>query len=319
VSEPIVVDATNAGTEFPMLVVSDEQLPTTLTVKKVDSDTGAALSGATFQLWRQGGDSGDSLVGTCTTDDTGTCSIDGPAFGTYYWVETAAPAGYLLPDDPKSDLIVVDADNAGTEMGVVTFADVPTGSLSIHKVVDKTSAEYGDTLTYTLQLHAVGPQLQNDVTVTDYLPGYDPADHDSGKVTYVDGSAGCSVACTTSYDGTDHQLTWRLSAAIPPPTDVELTFRATIDTPAADANGALPAEQIDNAAVVSSDHTPKTRSNKVVTTVVAVLGEKIVKPPTQPSVLPFTGAAVPIQPAIWAGMLLIGIGVALAGVRRRRA
>ena len=40
--------------------------------------------------------------------------------------------------------------------------------------------------------------------------------------------------------------------------------------------------------------------------------------PTQPSVVPFTGAVLPIQPAAILAVLMIGTGVVLTAVRRRR-
>ena len=47
----------------------------------------------------------------------------------------------------------------------------------------------------------------------------------------------------------------------------------------------------------------------------AVLGEKIVKNP--PQVLPFTGAALPLQPAALVALFMLGVGVILTSVRRK--
>ncbi|MFD4631557.1 choice-of-anchor A family protein [Streptomyces sp. NPDC058284] len=78
-----------------------------VTVVKKDKETGRALPGAVFQLWRetngraglqQSGSDPDTETGEpCTTSTTGTCRKH-VATGTYYWVETKAPGGYELPD-----------------------------------------------------------------------------------------------------------------------------------------------------------------------------------------------------------------------------
>ncbi|MFJ7202499.1 choice-of-anchor A family protein [Streptomyces sp. NPDC098789] len=69
---------------------------------------GAALAGAKFELWHETngrpgaqftGMDADAKVKDCTTTATGLCDFTGP-LGTYYWRETAAPTGYLLPANP---------------------------------------------------------------------------------------------------------------------------------------------------------------------------------------------------------------------------
>lgn len=72
----------------------------TLTLTKVDSDDHlTALSGAKFALYRMGGES-DIKIGTYTTDNRGKIYADVYNTGDYYWVETQAPAGYLLNTVP---------------------------------------------------------------------------------------------------------------------------------------------------------------------------------------------------------------------------
>jgi hypothetical protein len=100
-------------------------------VKKVDDATGAVLSGATYQLYREsngvaglqatGGSPNtlDSKSGQCTTAADGTCSIAGLPAGTYYWLETKAPTGYALSAVP-SDAVVVDQSTTTTS----TMSDV---------------------------------------------------------------------------------------------------------------------------------------------------------------------------------------------------
>ncbi|PZF81387.1 hypothetical protein C1I92_21310 [Jiangella anatolica] len=122
VSDPIVIDASNAGGDITQVVMHDPRLLSELSVHKVAEDTGESLPGAVFDLVLA---DGDIVVGTCTTGDDGTCTIENLDFGDYYWVEIAAPEGYLLPDDVTSDIVSITAENAGTVIAAVTFVDPP--------------------------------------------------------------------------------------------------------------------------------------------------------------------------------------------------
>ncbi|MFD0342267.1 choice-of-anchor A family protein [Streptomyces sp. NPDC127117] len=104
--------------------------PTTgeVRVLKTDTDTGAPLAGADFELWRETNDvpglqttgtAPDTRVTTCTTAADGICAAT-TTTGTYYWRETAAPDGYDLPDPNVFGPLVLTRGNAGT--GVETEA-----------------------------------------------------------------------------------------------------------------------------------------------------------------------------------------------------
>ncbi|MCY0948199.1 choice-of-anchor A family protein [Streptomyces sp. H27-S2] len=80
-------------------------------LRKTDQETGLPLAGARFEPWREengrdglqtaGPDADFRLAaGTCTTDVGGTCTVELPIGETYYWRETAVPAGYDLPVNP---------------------------------------------------------------------------------------------------------------------------------------------------------------------------------------------------------------------------
>ena len=92
-----------------------------------------------------------------------------------------------------------------------------------------------------------------------------------------------------------------------------MSYQVTIDIPSFDPTAGLPPETILNSGVVASAETPSTSSNQVKTTVTAVLGVKLVRPPK----LPFTGA--PISTSLIAGLSMLGLGVVLTAVRRRKS
>lgn len=86
----------------------DDPAPVTGTVSvlKRDADTGAALQGARFELWRETngtaglqntGPQADTLVAECVTPASGVCERTTEP-GTYYWRETRAPLGYDLDE-----------------------------------------------------------------------------------------------------------------------------------------------------------------------------------------------------------------------------
>ncbi|MFE3865690.1 choice-of-anchor A family protein, partial [Streptomyces goshikiensis] len=101
-------------------------------VIKQDSESSAPLGGATFQLWRESngitglqvaGATPDTPVGLpCVTGADGVCTSGQVPLGTYYWQETAAPAGYDLPTpntftatlDEIGETVTVTATNTKT-------------------------------------------------------------------------------------------------------------------------------------------------------------------------------------------------------------
>jgi uncharacterized surface anchored protein len=122
-SDPVLIDASNAGGELTRVVVHDPRLLSELSVHKVAEDTGESLPGAVFDLVLEGDD--DTVVGTCTTGDDGLCTVGDLDFGDYHWVEITAPEGYLLPDDVTTETISITAGNAGTDIAAVTVVDPP--------------------------------------------------------------------------------------------------------------------------------------------------------------------------------------------------
>ncbi|MDK1475378.1 choice-of-anchor A family protein [Streptomyces sp. 549] len=128
----------------------------TVAVVKRDAQTGEALPGARFQLWRESnGTSGlqttgatpDTAVGeVCTTGDDGRCarSIEP---GSYYWQETAAPDGYRLPDPSVFGPLAVTAENAQRGVSVtVRNEPAPAPDKRADLVVMKRDAATGKPL-----------------------------------------------------------------------------------------------------------------------------------------------------------------------------
>ncbi|WP_328968433.1 choice-of-anchor A family protein [Streptomyces sp. NBC_00239] len=122
-----------------------------VSVLKVDSESDEVLPGAVFELWKEtngtpglqtGATGGDTKVDDCTTPATGVCSSS-QALGTYYWRETAPPAGHDLPSDPVFGPLVLTAENASAGVSVraantATVVPPPTGTVSVRKVDSET-------------------------------------------------------------------------------------------------------------------------------------------------------------------------------------
>ena len=128
-SDPVTINAGNAGTTLPVRTFTDPRSLSRLVVEKLDATNQAPLDGAEFTLWLDGDGNGgpptaaDTSIGNCTTGANGQCAVENLDFGTYYWEETAAPTGYQLPVDVFSASITVDTTNAGTTLPVRSFDD----------------------------------------------------------------------------------------------------------------------------------------------------------------------------------------------------
>lgn len=121
----VTLNAANGGTTMPPYQFTNPRLPGAAQVLKVDEVDRSVLPGGTFNLYLDDGDGvygrGDSLVGQCTTNTTGTCRLADLDVGTYFWVEVSPPVGYLLPADPVSGPVRVTAGM--TSVPQITFAD----------------------------------------------------------------------------------------------------------------------------------------------------------------------------------------------------
>ncbi|GLF97330.1 SpaA isopeptide-forming pilin-related protein [Streptomyces yaizuensis] len=153
---PLVLTAANAGAGVSVTAPNKPTAPVTgnVTVVKTDATTGATLAGAVFELWQEtngapglqtgGADPDTQLNGPCTTGADGRCTRT-VGIGSYYWRETAAPAGYDLPADPVFGPLTLTAQNAGAGVSV-TAQNAPTAPVTGRVTVVKTDAATGDPL-----------------------------------------------------------------------------------------------------------------------------------------------------------------------------
>jgi uncharacterized repeat protein (TIGR01451 family)/fimbrial isopeptide formation D2 family protein len=260
-------------------------------------------------------------VVTGTISDGGTLSGDGKSIT---WTVT------LAPGDNKTLTYAVKVDQAAPagaflvntakfqNLTDTTTHVVPTGALTLVKTVSPVAGHgvvvnFGDKLTYTLTASATGQLDQTDAVVRDTLPGMDPAHPKSGDVTYVAASAKCIGAGTCTVTGPDASglITWHLGA-MAAGTSRQVTFQVIIKDVTGPAGGTV-AEDIINQGTVQSARTPVTPSNVVVTPVSKVLPVKV-----GPKELPHTGAFLPVAPTVGGGILLLGLGVLLVAITRRR-
>ncbi|MFI3249754.1 MAG: SpaA isopeptide-forming pilin-related protein, partial [Eubacteriales bacterium] len=142
VPSPYILDTTprevyvGAGKNIT-ITVENERHPN-LTIKKVDSITGSALSGAQFTVWYavNGSLEGDlRKIGTYTTNSSGEIELEGLDVGWYRIEETKAPSGYSTNSNNVQDVFLkADVDQT------ITFENTPLGALIIKKV-DATTGE----------------------------------------------------------------------------------------------------------------------------------------------------------------------------------
>ncbi|MFE7562419.1 collagen binding domain-containing protein, partial [Kitasatospora sp. NPDC057500] len=151
---PLVLTPANAA-QGVQVTAPDAQQPVVtgeVRVLKTNSETGAPLAGGVFELWEETngipglqttGVNPDTQVGaSCTTGADGLCSRT-VELGTYYWLETAAPPGFVLPADPVFGPLVLTPANAAEGVQVTApdaLQPVVTGEVRVLKTDAVTGA-----------------------------------------------------------------------------------------------------------------------------------------------------------------------------------
>lgn len=116
------------------LTKKNQLTPGSVVLTKEDAASGDVLAGAIFELQDQ---QGNVLQNNLTTDAAGKIAIDGLAPGSYRFVETQAPTGYVLNSDPLLFTIV---KGQSTATQLVATNELMQGSVVLTKK-DATSGE----------------------------------------------------------------------------------------------------------------------------------------------------------------------------------
>ncbi|GAA2222167.1 hypothetical protein GCM10010232_03130 [Streptomyces amakusaensis] len=153
---PLVLNAENAADGVSETAQNDQTPVITgdVTVVKTDSETDEALAGAVFELWQEtngvaglqttGANPDTQLNGPCTTGADGECTRT-VGIGSYYWLETAAPAGYDLPANPVFGPLNLTAENASSGV-IVNASNTATPAVTGEVTVVKEDAASGNPL-----------------------------------------------------------------------------------------------------------------------------------------------------------------------------
>ena len=117
------------------VAVGNEQKTGAVKLTKTDSDTGKALAGATFSLFKK---DGTLVAKDLETAVNGEINYNDLKPGDYYFMETAAPAGYVLDKDAKY-AFTVDFQSTAKVATVSAANAEKTGSVELTKIDNDTN------------------------------------------------------------------------------------------------------------------------------------------------------------------------------------
>ncbi|MCG7336505.1 LPXTG cell wall anchor domain-containing protein [Sporosarcina sp. ACRSM] len=133
-----VLDATTqhsftiTASQLAVVEVTNTKFTGSVTLFKKDSETDEGLSGAVFSLYQDGED--EAIQTGLTTNADGNLTVSGLAAGGYYFVETAAPEGYVLDGTLRPFTISsTQIANVQVEVANTAISDT-TGSVTLYKV-----------------------------------------------------------------------------------------------------------------------------------------------------------------------------------------
>lgn len=312
IADPITLTISSGQEVFDFGAIENYQNGRMTWVKK--DDAGAILGGATFEICE------NIAEGYCFTveDYTGQPGYEGwdederPGyfhvadliFGDYTLTEISAPDGYLIDETVHEVTVAASADpaDAGVFVNIkkvygLTLTKAAYEAAGEGLALTDGTVDFGDTVSYLLEVTATGNAPQANVTVTDTLPV---------GVTYVDGSATCLeevASCTATYDAATRTVTMVVAEMLPG-TSVFLVFDVNVDAAPEVAPGTTYSWQGDNVGAAMSTET----TTRVTSNIVTVKASK--------TVLPATGSES--GPLVLFGLLAILLGGVLVVLTRRR-
>ena len=312
IADPITLTISSGQEVFDFGAIENYHNGRMTWVKK--DDAGAILGGATFEICE------NIAEGYCFTveDYTGQPGYEGwdederPGyfhvadliFGDYTLTEISAPDGYLIDETVHEVTVAASADpaDAGVFVNIkkvygLTLTKAAYEAAGEGLALTDGTVDFGDTVSYLLEVTATGNAPQANVTVTDTLPV---------GVTYVDGSATCLeevAACTATYDAATRTVTMVVAEMLPG-TSVFLVFDVNVDAAPEVAPGTTYSWQGDNVGAAMSTET----TTRVTSNIITVKASK--------TVLPATGSES--GPLVLFGLLAILLGGVLVVLTRRR-
>jgi LPXTG-motif cell wall-anchored protein len=114
-------------TKVATVSATNAQKTGSVVLNKTDGDTGKALAGAVFDLYKK---DGTKVASGLTTDAKGQIKVNDLKPGDYYFVEIVAPAGYKLSNDKISFTIKLQLSN---ECAVVVAKNFKKGTSQNNK------------------------------------------------------------------------------------------------------------------------------------------------------------------------------------------
>ncbi|MBC7334080.1 MAG: hypothetical protein H5T85_06470 [Actinobacteria bacterium] len=118
-ADPVTVEVGGESGADVSIVISDPRIPGSVTINKINSSTGATMSGIGFTIYYKA--SGNPVYPEAFTNGSGLVTFSGLPWGTYTIVETTPPSGYTAASPVD---ITITKDNALVGISI-TLSNTP--------------------------------------------------------------------------------------------------------------------------------------------------------------------------------------------------